>query len=299
MKTLIVVVGPTAIGKTATAIKIAQHFETEVLSCDSRQFYKELNIGVARPSEEELATVPHHFIANTSIQDSYNVFTYEQEAMQVLETLFQKHDKVVAVGGSGLYVDALCQGITEMPDPDPEIRTMLKQQLENEGIASLRAQLKLLDPDYYNTVDLANPARLIRALEMCLTTGRPFSEIRNQPNKQRPFKIVKIGLTAPRDELYNRINQRVDTMIEMGLENETRGLYQYKNLNSLNTVGYKEIFDYYDGKITFDQAITDIKTHTRRYAKRQMTWLQRYDEIRWFERKKILEILQVFKTEQY
>ena len=299
MKTLIVVVGPTAIGKTATAIKIAQHFETEVLSCDSRQFYKELNIGVARPSEEELATVQHHFIANTSIQDSYNVFTYEQEAMQVLETLFQKHDKVVAVGGSGLYVDALCQGITEMPDPDPEIRTMLKQQLENEGVASLRAQLKLLDPDYYNTVDLANPARLIRALEMCLTTGRPFSEIRNQPNKQRPFKIVKIGLTAPRDELYNRINQRVDTMIEMGLENETRGLYQYKDLNSLNTVGYKEIFDYYDGKITFDQAITDIKTHTRRYAKRQMTWLQRYDEIRWFERKKILEILQVFKTEQY
>lgn len=294
MKTLIVVVGPTAIGKTSAAIRIAQHFGTEIVSCDSRQFYKELNIGVARPSEEELAAVPHHFIANASIHDSYNVFTYEQEAMRCLENLFMEHDNVVAVGGSGLYVDALCQGIAEMPDPDPEIRTLLKRQLENEGVASLRAQLKLLDPDYYNVVDLANPARLIRALEMCLTTGRPFSEIRNQPVKKRPFEIVKIGLTCNRDELYDRINRRVDVMMEAGLENEVRELYLYKDLNVMNTVGYRELFEYCDGMISLDRAVADVKTHTRRYAKRQITWLQRYDDIKWFGREKISEILQVF-----
>lgn len=294
MKTLIVVVGPTAVGKTAAAIRIAQHFGTEILSCDSRQFYRELNIGVARPSEEELAAVPHHFIANASIYDSYNVFTYEQQAMECLENLFRKHDKVVAVGGSGLYVDALCRGIAEMPDPDPEIRRLLKRQLEAEGVASLRAQLKLLDPDYYNIVDLANPARLIRALEMCLTTGRPFSEIRNQPGKVRPFGIFKVGLSCDRGELYDRINRRVDVMLEAGLENEARGLCHCKDLNTLNTVGYKEFFEYFDGEKSLDQAVADIKTHTRRYAKRQMTWLQRYTDIHWFGREKISEILQVF-----
>lgn len=294
MKTLIVVVGPTAVGKTAAAIRIAQHFGTEILSCDSRQFYRELNIGVARPSEEELAAVPHHFIANASIYDSYNVFTYEQQAMECLENLFRKHDKVVAVGGSGLYVDALCRGIAEMPDPDPEIRRLLKRQLEAEGVASLRAQLKLLDPDYYNIVDLANPARLIRALEMCLTTGRPFSEIRNQPDKVRPFGIFKVGLSCDRGELYDRINGRVDVMLEAGLENEVRGLCHCKDLNTLNTVGYKEFFEYFDGEKSLDQAVADIKTHTRRYAKRQMTWLQRYTDIHWFGREKISEILQVF-----
>lgn len=294
MKTLIVVVGPTAVGKTAAAIRIAQHFGTEILSCDSRQFYRELNIGVARPSEEELAAVPHHFIANASIYDSYNVFTYEQQAMECLENLFRKHDKVVAVGGSGLYVDALCRGIAEMPDPDPEIRRLLKRQLEAEGVASLRAQLKLLDPDYYNIVDLANPARLIRALEMCLTTGRPFSEIRNQPDKVRPFGIFKVGLSCDRGELYDRINRRVDVMLEAGLENEARGLCHCKDLNTLNTVGYKEFFEYFDGEKSLDQAVADIKTHTRRYAKRQMTWLQRYTDIHWFGREKISEILQVF-----
>lgn len=294
MKTLIVVVGPTAVGKTAAAIRIAQHFGTEILSCDSRQFYRELNIGVARPSEEELAAVPHHFIANASIYDSYNVFTYEQQAMECLENLFRKHDKVVAVGGSGLYVDALCRGIAEMPDPDPEIRRLLKRQLEAEGVASLRAQLKLLDPDYYNIVDLANPARLIRALEMCLTTGRPFSEIRNQPDKVRTFGIFKVGLSCDRGELYDRINRRVDVMLEAGLENEVRGLCNCKDLNTLNTVGYKEFFEYFDGEKSLDHAVADIKTHTRRYAKRQMTWLQRYTDIHWFGREKISEILQVF-----
>ncbi len=286
-KTLIVVVGPTAIGKTATAIKIAQKHSTEILSCDSRQFYKELNIGVARPSDEELAAVKHHFIANLSIHDNYNVSMYEHEALALLDTLFTTHDTVVAAGGSGLYVDALCQGITEMPDPDPEIRAELKNRLQSEGIESLRSQLKLLDPDYYAQTDIANPLRIIRGLEMCLTTGRPFSHFRKNEIKKRPFNIVKIGLSCPKEMLYDRINQRVDAMIEHGLTDEAYNLWHLKDLQALNTVGYKELFDYFDGKISIEQAITDIKTHTRRYAKRQITWFQRYTDILWFDKKNL------------
>ena len=290
-KTLLVIVGPTAIGKTATAIRLAQQLGTEILSCDSRQFYKELDIGVARPSEEELVAAKHHFIANLSIHDSYNVSMYEHDALALLNDLFATHDTAVAVGGSGLYVDALCQGITVMPDPDPEIRALLKQTLKTEGIESLRNQLRILDPDYYYSTEIANPLRIIRGLEMCLTTGRPFSQIRKSDIKERPFDIVKIGLNCPREELYNRINLRVDQMFGNGLEDEARGLLPYRHLNALNTVGYKELFDYFDGKITLAQAITDIKTHTRRYAKRQITWLQRYQDIQWFERENVEEIL--------
>lgn len=292
-KTLFVIVGPTAIGKTATAIRLAQQLGTEILSCDSRQFYKELNIGVARPSEEELAAAKHHFIANLSIHDSYNVSMYEHDALALLDDLFATHDTAVAVGGSGLYVDALCQGITVMPDPDPEIRAQLKQTLKTEGIESLRNQLRILDPDYYYSTEIANPLRIIRGLEMCLTTGRPFSQIRKSDIKERPFDIVKIGLQCPREELYNRINLRVDQMVGNGLEDEARGLLPYRHLNALNTVGYKELFDYFDGKITLAQAITDIKTHTRRYAKRQTTWLQRYSDIQWFGREDSEGIMEV------
>ena len=292
-KTLFVIVGPTAIGKTATAIRVAQELGTEILSCDSRQFYKELNIGVARPSDEELAAVQHHFIANLSIHDSYNVSMYEHDALALLDDLFATHDTAVAVGGSGLYVDALCQGITEMPDPDPEIRAELKKRLQDEGIESLRSQLRLLDPEYYEQTDIANPLRIVRGLEMYLTTGRPFSQIRKSEIKKRPFDIVKIGLTCPRDELYSRINLRVDEMVRNGLEEEARNLLPFRQLNALNTVGYKELFDYFDDKITLEQAIADIKTHTRRYAKRQITWLQRYSDIQWFDRKNLLNILQV------
>lgn len=292
-KTLFVIVGPTAIGKTATAIRVAQELGTEILSCDSRQFYKELNIGVARPSDEELAAVKHHFIANLSIHDSYNVSMYEHDALAMLEDLFATHDTAVAVGGSGLYVDALCQGITEMPDPDPEIRAELKKRLQDEGIESLRSQLRLLDPEYYEQTDIANPLRIVRGLEMYLTTGTPFSQIRKSEIKKRPFDIVKIGLTCPRDELYSRINLRVDEMVRNGLEEEARNLLPFRQLNALNTVGYKELFDYFDGKSTLEQAIADIKTHTRRYAKRQITWLQRYSDIQWFDRKNLLNILQV------
>ena len=292
-KTLFVIVGPTAIGKTATAIRIAQELGTEILSCDSRQFYKELNIGVARPSDEELAAVQHHFIANLSIHDNYNVSMYEHDALALLYDLFATHDTAVAVGGSGLYVDALCQGITEMPDPDPEIRAELKKRLQDEGIESLRSQLRLLDPEYYEQTDIANPLRIVRGLEMYLTTGTPFSQIRKSEIKKRPFDIVKIGLTCPRDELYSRINLRVDEMVRNGLEEEARNLLPFRQLNALNTVGYKELFDYFDDKITLEQAIADIKTHTRRYAKRQITWLQRYSDIQWFDRKNLLNILQV------
>ena len=298
-KTLFVVVGPTAIGKTATAIQIAQYLGTEILSCDSRQFYKELDIGVARPSKEELSAVRHHFIANLSIHDSYNVSAYEHDALALLDQLFATHDTAVAVGGSGLYVDALCQGITEMPDPDPEIRQQLKAQLQTEGIESLRTQLRLLDPDYYYSTDIANPLRILRGLEMYLTTGRPFSQIRKSEAKERPFNIVKIGLTCPREELYSRINRRVDHMMADGLEDEARALLPCRHLNALNTVGYKELFEYFDGNITLAQAIADIKTHTRRYAKRQTTWLQRYTDIQWFNRKKTSEILQVISKFGY
>ena len=297
-KTLFVIVGPTAIGKTATAIRLAQQLGTEILSCDSRQFYKELNIGVARPSEEELAAAKHHFIANLSIHDNYNVSMYEHDALALLDNLFATHDTAVAVGGSGLYVDALCQGITVMPDPDPEIRAQLKQTLKTEGIESLRNQLRILDPDYYYSTEIANPLRIIRGLEMCLTTGRPFSQIRKSDIKERPFDIVKIGLTCPREELYNRINLRVDQMVGNGLEDEARGLLPYRHLNALNTVGYKELFDYFDGKITLAQAVTDIKTHSRRYAKRQITWLQRYQDIQWFERGNVEDILKVAEREK-
>lgn len=292
-KTLFVVVGPTAIGKTATAIRIAQELGTEILSCDSRQFYKELDIGVARPSATELAAVPHHFIANLSIHDTYNVSMYESDALALLNTLFATHDTAVAVGGSGLYVDALCQGIAAMPDPDPVIREQLKQQLQAEGIEPLRAQLRLLDPEYYYSTDIANPLRIIRGLEMYLTTGKPFSQMRKNEIKTRPFQIVKIGLECPRDELYIRINLRVNQMIDAGLVNEARQLLPFRHLNALNTVGYKELFEHFDGNITKTQAIADIKTHTRRYAKRQITWLQRYNDIFWFDRKKLLNILQV------
>lgn len=294
-KTLFVIVGPTAIGKTATAIRIAQELGTEILSCDSRQFYKELNIGVARPTNEELATVKHHFIANLSIYDNYNVSMYEHDALTLLSELFATHDTAVAVGGSGLYIDALCQGITEMPDPDPEIRSKLKQKLQTEGIESLRNQLRIIDPDYYYSTDIANPLRLIRGLEMYLTTGVPFSKIRNSNLKRRPFRIVKIGLVCPRTDLYNRINHRVETMMIDGLETEARELLPHRHLNALNTVGYKELFYYFDGKIRLDQAITDIKTHTRRYAKRQITWLQRYSDIQWFERAKTDDIIKAVR----
>lgn len=280
-KKLIVVLGPTAIGKTALAIEVAKHYNTQIVSSDSRQFYKELNIGVARPSDEELSVVPHHLIANLSVKDYYNVSMYEHDALMALTGVFQKNDVAVCVGGSGLYIDALCMGIADMPDPTPELKQRLRNDYERGGLEELRFQLKFLDPTYYNEVDLANHMRILRALEVCYATGKPFSEVRKQGVKKRPFEIIKIGMAMDRDTLNHRINKRVDIMMDMGLLSEVETVSQYRQYTALNTVGYKEIFDYMDQKISLQQAVENIKTNTRRYAKRQMTWFRRYSDIKW------------------
>jgi len=278
---LIVIEGPTGVGKTAYAIEVAKEFKTEIISADSRQFYKELNIGVARPSEEELAEVKHHFIAHIGIEDYYSVSKFETEVLALLENLFQAHETVVMVGGSGLYVNAVCQGIDELPDPDDQLRQDIEKLYETQGIEALRSQLKILDPVFYNQIDLANHKRLRRALEVCLQTGKPYSELRTNTKKIRNFDIERIALNRDKDELYGRINMRVDAMIQTGLVDEAKSLHPFKHLNALNTVGYKELFEHFDGKISLEQAITDIKTHSRRYAKRQLTWLRAQGDIQW------------------
>lgn len=282
-KKLLVLAGATAAGKTDLAIRWAKKLKTEIISADSRQFYKELNIGVARPSEEELASVPHHFVAFRSIFEDYNVSSYEQDVLHCLEKLFQDYDTVIMVGGSGMYIDAVCQGLADLPDADPDLRESLKQRLQCEGPDSLRQQLFILDPVYHAEVDLANPVRLIRALEVCIQTGKPYSSFRNQPPKQRPFHIIKTAITRPREELYARINQRVDKMMEENLLQEAKGLYEFRHLNALKTVGYSELFDYFDGSVSLEQAVENIKTHTRRYAKRQETWLKRTNDYIWLQ----------------
>lgn len=268
---------------------------TEILSCDSRQFYQELNIGVARPSPEELAAAPHHFIASRSVTNPYNVYQYEMEALSLLETLFRKYDTVVAVGGSGLYVDALSQGIALLPDPAPGLREKLQRQLQQQGIQSFQQQLQQLDPEYYAQVDHQNPVRLQRALEVILTSGQPYSQIIRQSQRPRPFRIVKVGLQCDRDIIKQRINLRTDLMIEQGLVEETRQLLPFRHLNTLNTVGYKEIFSYLDGNTTLERSIADIKTHTWQYAKKQITWNNRYEDIFWINREKNIDLMQVFE----
>ena len=294
MKRLIVIVGPTAIGKTAAAIEVARQLETEIVSCDSRQFYKELDIGVARPSPEELAAAKHHFIACRSVTEPYNVFDYEHDALNTLSTIFESHDTAVAVGGSGLYVDALCNGINLLPDPTPELRAELSQKIANGHLDELLGELQRLDPEYYAIVDRQNPMRIQRALETIYTSGQPYSSLIGKKLPQRPFDIVKIGLQCERTELKERIYRRVDMMMGQGLLDEVHSLLPFRSLNTLNTVGYKEVFEYLDGRCTIGQATTNIKNHTWQYAKKQLTWLKRYDEIKWVDRKKIDEILQVF-----
>jgi tRNA dimethylallyltransferase len=282
-KTLIVLTGPTGIGKTTIGIKIAQYFNTEIVSSDSRQIFKELRIGTAVPTKNELAAVKHHFIHSHSVTENYNASRYETEAIQLLDNLFQQKNIVVLVGGSMLYIDAICKGIDIMPDVDPEIRNSLKAQIEKEGLESLRLQLKKQDHDYYKVVDLKNPARIIHALEIYLMTGKPYSSFRSNPNKKRPFSIIKIGLNTDRKILHNRINKRVDLMIEEGLEAEAKLVYPQKHLNSLNTVGYRELFAYFDGEISKEKAIELIKRNSRRYARKQLTWFRKDKKMRWFE----------------
>jgi tRNA dimethylallyltransferase len=282
-KNLVVILGPTGIGKTRIGIEVAKHFNTEIISSDSRQVYKELNIGTAKPTNTELAKVKHHLIGHKSIQDYFNAYMFEVEALTVIKDVFAEKDIAVVVGGSMLYIDALCNGIDDLPTIDEEIRENLKRRHEKEGLESLRMELARIDPVFYNQVDLKNHKRILKALEIYYMTGKPYSTQLTHEKKIRPFNIIKIGINMNRDELYNRINNRVDSMIENGLIEEAREFYQQKGLNALNTVGYKELFDYFEGIITKEKAIELIKRNSRRYAKRQLSWFNRDDTINWYQ----------------
>ena len=280
--TLIVVGGPTGSGKSALAVEIAKHFNAPIISSDSRQMYRGMAIGTAQPTTEELAAVHHYFIADREPEDDFNCGRYEVEALTLLERLFTENKYVVAVGGSGLYIQALCSGMDTLPEADEELRNSLKQRLESEGLDSLFAELQLLDPAYAEIVDRFNPARVMRALEVCISSGIPYSQQRSGNVAERPFNIIKIATDMPRDILYDRINRRVDMMVEDGLIAEANAMYPKRHLNALQTVGYREVFDYFDGKCSLDEAIELIKRNSRRYAKRQMTWFRRDSEFRWF-----------------
>lgn len=283
IKRLVVIVGPTGSGKTDLSIRLARHYRAPILSTDSRQVYRGMPIGTAQPSKEQLEAVEHHFIASHDINDRLNCGAYEVQALDCLEKLFTQHDIVVAVGGSGLYVQALCEGLDDLPQADEQLRRELEQQLADMGIEALVDRLRELDPDYCEAVDRSNPARVIRALEVCLQTGRPYSALRTGARRERPFRIIKIGVDLPREILYDRINRRVDAMIADGLEQEARHLYPFRALNALQTVGYREFFEYFDGRIPYEQAVELIKRNSRRYAKRQLTWFRRDTQIRWFD----------------
>lgn len=289
MKTLITIVGPTAIGKTALSIKLAQHFSCEIVSCDSRQFFREMRIGTAVPDDEELAAAPHHFIQNKSIFEHYTVGDYEKEAIATLDALFEINDFAILVGGSGLYVDAVLKGFDNFPTIDTSVREAVSKNYELHGIAWLQQQLQQFDTDYYakiqseNPQTLMNPQRLMRFVEVCLGTGKPYSSFLDRKKNERRFAPILIGLEASREILYDRINRRVDLMIHAGLVEEARQLYPHKELNALQTVGYRELFDYFDGKISLETAIDEIKKNTRRFAKRQLTWFKRDENVQWFD----------------
>jgi tRNA dimethylallyltransferase len=287
--TLICIIGPTAIGKTALSLELARYFKTEILSADSRQFYKELNIGTAAPSPEQLAAVKHHFIHHLSITADYSVGSFEKDAIERLEGLFKSHEVVIMVGGSGLYVDAVTRGLDHFPKVDDSIRKVLNKALEIEGLQFLQEQLKKLDRNSYTSIAIDNPRRVIRALEVCLGTGRPFSSFKMPDKVDRPFNTITIGLQADRQILYDRIDNRVDQMMKNGLLQEVKSLYSSKSLNALNTVGYKELFKYLDEEWTLEFAISEIKKNSRRFAKRQLTWFKKDPEILWFDYKDGIE----------
>lgn len=282
-KYLIVVVGPTAIGKTALAIEIANDFHCEILSCDSRQFYREMSIGTAVPTETELSHAKHHFIHNKSIVESYTVGDFEKEAIAKLDDLFKTNDFAVLVGGSGLYVDAVLKGFDTFPEVDSDVRINLQRNFDQNGILYLQSELQRLDPDYFKMVDIDNPQRMMRAIEVCISSGKRYSDFLNQKQNIRNFTPIVIGLYADRQIMYDRINRRVDTMISEGLIDEAEKLYPHKALNALQTVGYRELFAYFDGSISLDFAISEIKKNTRRFAKRQLTWFRRNAAVKWFD----------------
>jgi tRNA dimethylallyltransferase len=289
--TLIVLLGPTGVGKTDLSAEIALHFGSDIISCDSRQFYREMVIGTSVPPGHLLMKINHHFIRSLSVNDYYSASLFERDVLKLLPYLFAKNDLVVMTGGSGMYIDAVCAGIDDIPDTDTAIREKYNEMYREQGIEGLRSALKIFDPEHYTRVDLRNYKRIIRALEICDTTGLPYSSFMKNQKSERDFRIIKIGLKRDREELYSRINHRVDTMIEDGLEKEARKLYDLRHLNALNTVGYKELFQYFEGKITFDKAVELIKRDTRRYAKRQMTWWARDKEIKWYHPEELQEII--------
>jgi tRNA dimethylallyltransferase len=282
-KTLIVIAGPTAVGKTAAAIEVAKHFNTVVISADSRQFFREMSIGTAKPDANELAQVKHYFIDSHSITEPFSVGDFERECLLLLDDLFKKHDYVVLAGGSGLYIKAICEGFDDLPTADPAIRKQLNLELKEKGLSYLQEKLKQADLIYYNQVDLGNPQRIIRALEVFESTGNPISSYRQATVNKRPFHIIKLALNMPREVLYRRINHRVDIMMQHGLLAEATSLLPYRHLNALNTVGYAEIFDYLDGATTLDKAVEMIKQNTRRFAKRQLTWFRKDQQFIWFD----------------
>lgn len=293
---LIVIVGATGSGKTDLSIRLAEYYHAPILSTDSRQLYREMSIGTAQPTQEQLQKIEHHFIASLDIQQNFNCGQYEVQSLELLRQLFGQHDTVIAVGGSGLYIRALCEGMDNLPEADPQLREILGRKLDEEGLETLWEELTRLDPAYYAQVDRSNPSRILRALEVCLQTGRPYSELRTGTRHRRDFQIIKIGTEMPRENLYKRIDRRVEQMLADGLEQEARTLYPHKHLNALQTVGYKELFDYFDGLSTREQAVELIKRNTRRYAKRQLTWFRRDAEIHWFAPEQTDQIIEYIET---
>ncbi|MBR5989500.1 MAG: tRNA (adenosine(37)-N6)-dimethylallyltransferase MiaA [Prevotella sp.] len=297
-KTLIVITGPTAVGKTALCLDIAQYFGIPIINADSRQIYKELKIGTASPTDEQQQLVPHYFVGSLSLNDYYSASLFEQQVLEILDDVFRTHDFALMTGGSMMYIDAVCDGIDDIPTVDDETRDTLKKRLADEGLEPLLEELKALDPEYYAIVDRQNPRRVVHGLEICLMTGKTYTSFRKREagerRKERPFRIVKIGLNRPREELYARINQRVDQMMQDGLLEEAKRLYPMRQMNALNTVGYKELFDYLDGRWSLEEAVERIKGNTRRYARKQLTWYKKDESIRWFhpdQEKEIIDLI--------
>ena len=295
--TLIVITGPTAVGKTQLCLDIARHFDIPIINADSRQIYKELSIGTAKPSAEELQQVKHYFVGTLSLQDYYSASLFETQVMELLGTLFQQSDYALMAGGSMMYIDAVCDGIDDIPTIDDETRATMKRRLAEEGLPRLCEELQRLDPEYYAIVDRQNPKRVVHALEICTMTGRTYTSFRKRDKKERPFRIVKIGLNREREELYQRINARVDEMMQRGLLKEAESMYPLRHLNALNTVGYKELFEYFNGRWSLDEAVERIKGNTRRYARKQLTWYKKDPQIRWFHPDQKKEIIDYIITQ--
>ncbi len=290
-KTLVVILGPTGVGKTDTCIKVAKHFNVPIINADSRQIFLELPIGTAAPTQTQQQDVKHYFVGNHHIEDYYSASMFEQDALQLIDQLFASNDLALMSGGSMMYIDAVCNGIDDIPTVDDNTRQWMKQRLEHEGLPALVEELKVLDPEHYNFVDKNNPRRVVHALEICHMTGKTYTSFRTNQIKQRPFNIVKIGLNLPREELYQRINQRVLNMMQEGLKEEARNVYPKRQFNSLSTVGYRELFEYFDGLCTLEEAITKIQSNTRRYMRKQLTWFKKDDKIQWFSPNNIEEII--------